>query len=286
MSSKTAGATGETVFTINGVPVKPNELRLICAVLSNLTAPIQADPDAAAAAANLTLGSYKKLWPALRKKIRIDGVSGTVKSAAPMVAADENGEELGTPTPKKTPGGGRGRGRSKKAVNEGAMVVDSGGPSPLTPGVSASNDALAVADDLGTPYTPTKSAFDGGNTKKRTAAEAPEAGEEETPAKKKKAAGSARKPRMTPKQKREAEAAAKAAAEAARLAEVEAESVEFYKNSTDDEPEKQVAGGADAALTEEKAAKIDALLAGEDGWASRSPSTKTESDVFADAAEI
>ncbi|KAJ4412476.1 hypothetical protein N0V85_003690 [Neurospora sp. IMI 360204] len=190
-----AAAVGEAVYTLNGVTMTPSDMRLIFSVLNNLTAPLQADLDAAAAFSGYTLGSFKKMWPALKKKCSIDSVSG-IKPAAAAAAAADDGNESVVATPKKIPGG---RGRSSKKMLTDAPNSEAGsGPIPLTPGVLGM-DALSVADGFETPDTPSKSTF-GGNTassKKRTAADILM---EETPAKKK----AVRKPRITAKQKAEA----------------------------------------------------------------------------------
>lgn len=222
MAPKSA-PVGDTVYTINGVTMTASDMKLIFGVLNSLTAPIEADMDAAAAFAGYTVGSFKKMWPTLKKKCNIDSVSGTKQTSsaapAPTTAEDDSGETIATP--KKTPGGGGGgRGARGRPANKKVLTEETGGPSPLTPGVPAGMKALSVADAAGseTPETPSKSIFGGGvntstSAKKRTAADAADADPDadlmtETPAKKK----PARKPRVTAKQKREAAAAAAAAA--------------------------------------------------------------------------
>ncbi|KAK1779417.1 hypothetical protein QBC45DRAFT_465802 [Copromyces sp. CBS 386.78] len=282
-----AAAGGEAVYTINGVPLTPSDLKMICGVLTGLTAPLQTDVDAAAAASGYTIGSFKKMWPTLKKKVNIDSVGANKQ--VPTPAEDDSGEPVATP--KKTPGGGaRGRGRSSKKA-DAITMVDSGGPSPLTPGVPAGMDALSVGDAATeTPDTPSKSTFAGNtvSSKKRTAAEQADADaitmEEETPAKKKPVT---RKPRVTAKQKREAAAAAAAAAEAAaaEAAAAEAlaaESAYFYDHEHEAEPENQDADVADAGRAA-SVDSIDAILEGDDGVSSPS---RAEVDVFTNACEI
>ncbi|CCC10952.1 hypothetical protein SMACR_04181 [Sordaria macrospora] len=281
-------AADTTVYIINGVPVTASDLKLLCGIMSSLTAPIQADLEAAAAASGYTVGSFKKMWPAFKKKVNIESVSGNKSAATVAVAAavDDNGEPVATP--QKTPGGvrGGGRGRSAKKYDAIAMVVDSGGPSPLTPGVPDGMDALSVIDagtGFETPDTPSKSTFGGMSTtvssKKRIAAEQTDADadaiamEEETPAKKKKPV--ARKPRVTAKMKREAAAAAEAALLAESLSFYDHEEYELEHQKHDPDP------AADGDPTDDK---IDTILAGEDGFGSHSQAEGD--DVFTDACEI
>ncbi|KAK3951508.1 hypothetical protein QBC32DRAFT_392318 [Pseudoneurospora amorphoporcata] len=277
-----SAAGAEAVYTINGVPLTPSDLKMICGVLTGLTAPLQTDLDAAAAASGYTIGSFKKMWPTLKKKVNIDSVGANKQ--VPTPAGDDSGEPVATP--KKTPGdGARGRGRSSKKA-DAITMVDSGGPSPLTPGVPAGMDALSVDDAATeTPDTPSKSTFAGNtvSSKKRTAAEQADADaitmEEETPAKKK---AVTRKPRITAKQKREAEAAAAAAAEAAAAEALAAESAFFYDHEHEAEPENHDPDVADAGRSA-SVDSIDAILEGDDGVSSPS---RAEVDVFTDACEI
>ncbi|EAA34224.1 hypothetical protein GE21DRAFT_3029 [Neurospora crassa] len=238
MAPKSA-PVGDTAYTINGVTMTASDMKLIFGILNSLTAPIEADMDAAAAFAGYTVGSFKKMWPTLKKKCNIDSVSGTKQTSsssatpAATTAEDDSGEVVATP--KKTPGGRGARGRPPANKKVPLTEEAGGGPSPLTPGgVPAGMKALSVADaDAGseeTPETPSKSIFGGGgmntstSAKKRTAADAADADPDadlmdQTPAKKK----PARKPRVTAKQKREAAAAAAAAAAEAAAAETAAE---------------------------------------------------------------
>lgn len=201
-------ASTEMAYTINGATLSGSDIKLLCAALSSLTAPMTVDMGAAAAVGGYTVGSFKTMWSALKKKCHLDGVAGTKPAGI-------DGDNEAVVTPKNTPGtGGRGRGRSAKIAVADVVTMGAGGPSPLTPGIPGL-DALSMADGLATPDTPSKSTFDNNtvSSKKRPAADAEDLDangniiEQDTPAKKKRTS-TPRKPRLTAKQKKEAEAAA------------------------------------------------------------------------------
>ncbi|KAL0470503.1 hypothetical protein QR685DRAFT_255832 [Neurospora intermedia] len=216
MPPKAASAEGAASGpVINGQTLTFQETKVVCAILENLTTRVDANWEKVAESlGQKNAKSAKEAWRLLRKKcdLNLDGLPdgaaagagpASAKKAAPAdaaaAAAAENGE-LGV-TPVK-----RGRGRPPKK----ALMLTPGNGGDEDAALSTPGTALGNLD-LGdmTPETPSKT----GSGVKRSAEDATDPDAilfEETPAKKKPA--SARKPRMTAKQKAALAAAAAASA--------------------------------------------------------------------------
>lgn len=188
-------AEGSTA--LRGLNPTQSEIKLLYGILENLVSPIDANWEAAAAAAGLKdTKSCKEMWRRFRVKYGLDNNPETA-TAAPVsaknlkavngAAADGAAADSGTGTPAKK---GRGRPPKKMLLTPVGAGGNEGGDALATPGTAMGNLSF---NDM-TPETPSKSAL-GGTATKRSATEAdldPDAVlMEETPAKKKPAAAQA-----------------------------------------------------------------------------------------------